>query len=104
MKRAAVLIAIAALAACDGGGDPVQQALREASAEHQARAAKEGLTPPPDAPDIVAAKRLIETRRRLLAESRAVTVTDPDLRRLAEADAARDAESLAALEAWVAAR
>lgn len=33
-----------ALAACDGGGDPVQQALRDASAERQAATVQDGAT------------------------------------------------------------
>lgn len=41
----AVLPVFALLAACDGGGDPVNQALREASAEHHAAAVKQGVTP-----------------------------------------------------------
>lgn len=43
MTRAfAGLALIAALAACDGGGDPVEQALRDASAERQAALVKDG--------------------------------------------------------------
>ncbi len=45
------LIAVAALAltlsACDGGGDPVQQALREASAENHAATVQEGVVSAP---------------------------------------------------------
>ncbi len=44
-------IALAALAltlsACDGGGDPVQQALREASAENHAATVQEGVVSAP---------------------------------------------------------
>ena len=35
-----------ALVACDGGGDPVQQALRETAAVNQSAAVKEGVTSP----------------------------------------------------------
>lgn len=105
MRRALVLsISALALSACDGGGDPVQQALREASAEHHARAVREGLTPAPETGDLAAARRLADARRRALAETRAVPAEDPELRRLAEDSAARDAETLARLEAWIAAR
>lgn len=37
-----VALPLMVLAACDGGGDPVQQAMREASAEHHAAAVKDG--------------------------------------------------------------
>lgn len=46
------LIAVPALAlaltACDGGGDPVQQALRDASAERHAAAVKDGTVSGPE--------------------------------------------------------
>lgn len=43
MRRLLLLSALPLLlAACDGGGDPVDQALREASAKHQAAAVKDG--------------------------------------------------------------
>jgi uncharacterized protein (DUF305 family) len=37
-----------ALSACDGGGDPVQQALRDASAERHAAAVKDGTVSGPE--------------------------------------------------------
>ena len=40
-----VLLAAMALAACDGGGDPVQQALRETATANQSVAVKETATP-----------------------------------------------------------
>jgi uncharacterized protein (DUF305 family) len=46
------MVAVAALAlplvACDGGGDPVQQALRDASAERHAAAVKDGTVSGPE--------------------------------------------------------
>lgn len=53
MRRLVVLAALPliVLAACDGGGDPVQQALRDASAERHAATVKEGVTPAPAAHD-----------------------------------------------------
>ena len=45
----AVLPVLALVAACDGGGDPVNQALRDASAERHAATVKEGVTPAPGA-------------------------------------------------------
>jgi uncharacterized protein (DUF305 family) len=43
--RLIAVAAVLALAACDGGGDPVQQALRDASAKNHAATVKEGATP-----------------------------------------------------------
>lgn len=42
MKALALLLPVLLLTACDGGGDPVNQALREASAERHAATVKEG--------------------------------------------------------------
>lgn len=42
MKALALLLPVLLLAACDGGGDPVNQALRDASAERRAATVKEG--------------------------------------------------------------
>lgn len=44
----AVFLAAVALAACEGGGDPVQQALRDASAERQAALVEDGEVSDPD--------------------------------------------------------
>ncbi len=49
MIRSVVLAGLAlTLAACDGGGDPVQQALRDASAERQAALVKDGTVSGPE--------------------------------------------------------
>lgn len=52
MRRAHALLAglTLVLAACDGGGDPVQQALRDASAARQAATVVEGQVSGPAAP------------------------------------------------------
>ena len=49
MRFAATALAALALtlSACDGGGDPVQQALREASAENHAATVQEGVVSAP---------------------------------------------------------
>lgn len=44
MRTAPALIALLTLAACDGGGDPVEQALRETAAANQSAAVKETAT------------------------------------------------------------
>lgn len=42
MRRTVLIVSLLTLAACDGGGDPVQQALRDASAERHAATVKDG--------------------------------------------------------------
>lgn len=42
MRRTLVAASLLTLAACDGGGDPVQQALRDAAAKRQAAAIQDG--------------------------------------------------------------
>lgn len=103
------------LAACDGGGDPVQQALRDASAERHAAALKtteelERQTPVPAPvassaePALASAliadhETAIATARRVLDQSQ-----DPDLRRLAQATLDTRTTELAELQAWQAGR
>lgn len=48
MKRLLIALPVLLLTACDGGGDPVQQALRDASAERQAATVKDGAVSGPD--------------------------------------------------------
>mgnify|MGYP000960447218 CR=1 FL=1 len=50
LSFAVIAAGAALLAACDGGGDPVQQALRDASAERQAALVEDGAVSSP-APD-----------------------------------------------------
>ena len=47
MRALAGLGMVLALAACEGGGDPVEQALREASAENHAATVQEGVVSAP---------------------------------------------------------
>ncbi len=52
VRRLAVLaLAPLLLASCDGGGDPVQQAMREASARNHSATVKEGTVSGPDRHD-----------------------------------------------------
>jgi len=102
-----------ALAACDGGGDPVQQALRDASAERHAAALRtteeqQRQTPAPVAPSAEPAlasaliadhEAAIATARRVLDQSQ-----DPDLRRLAQSTLDTRTTELAELRAWQAGR
>ena len=94
------------LSACEGGGDPVEQALREASAAHQAAAAEttaeiEARSAAPAA-DQAYVEAAIEEHRATIARAEASwrETADPALRQLAQTTIdARKAE-IAALQAW----
>ena len=113
------LIAVPALAltlmACDGGGDPVQQALRDASAERPAAALKttedqqrQTPGPAPVAPsaDPALASALIADHEAAIATARSVLdqSQDPDLRRIAQSTLDTRTTELAELRAWQAGR
>jgi hypothetical protein len=95
----------ALLAACDfEGGDPVQHALRDASAARQAAALKtteeeEAARPSAQAGDELA--RLIAARRQAVADTRALlaSTTDPALKGQLTGDLRADEGRLRALEA-----
>ncbi|MBB5659863.1 DUF305 domain-containing protein [Brevundimonas halotolerans] len=104
-----------ALSACDGGGDPVQQALRDASAERHAAALKtteeqqrQTPAPAPVAPsaDLALASALIADHEAAIATARSVLdqSQDPDLRRLAQTTLDTHTTELAELRAWQAGR
>lgn len=105
MRAGLLIVACAALAACEGGGDPVQQALRDASAERQA-AAYQGydqpstrVTPPVTSDDAALDTLIAETRRAAEASERLRdSTTDPALREIAETQLAEHQASIAALE------
>jgi len=105
MRVALGLGAVMLLAACDGGGDPVQQALRETAAANHSAVVKEtatvepALTPSPDQERVDA---MLADRRasRTNAEKVLRDSQDPELRRLAQAAAESDTREIAALEAW----
>lgn len=104
-----------ALAGCDGGGDPVQQALRDASAERHAAALKtteeqQGQTPVPapvaPSADRALASALIADHEAAIAAARRVVdqSQDPDLRRIAQTTLDTRTTELAELRAWQAGR
>lgn len=111
--RFAGLAGLLLLAACDGGGDPVEQALREASAANHAATVREtaatsmSAAPAPDPEPAAAADQayvaeMIAHHRRAIASAEAVVETsrDPELRRMAlEAIDARTRE-IAEMQAW----
>ncbi len=94
------------LSACEGGGDPVEQALREASAAHQAAAARttaemEARAAAPVA-DQAYVEAAIEEHRAAIARAEATLreTSDPALQQLARTTIdARKAE-IVALQAW----
>lgn len=109
MNRSVVLAGLAlTLTACDGGGDPVQQALRDASAERQAALVKDGkVSGPVTAPDEDAARvqKMIASHEAALIDARAALDSpDPEVRRLAEQAIERHTTQLADLRAWQAGR
>lgn len=94
------------LAACEGGGDPVEQALREASATHQAAATpttdetKSGR--PATESDQAYVEAAIEEHRAAIARAEASLrqTSDPALRQLARTTIDTRRAEIAALEAW----
>ncbi|MBO9502237.1 DUF305 domain-containing protein [Brevundimonas sp. A19_0] len=109
MIRSVVLAALAlTLTACDGGGDPVQQALRDASAERQAALVKDGeVSGPVAAPDEDTARvqKMIAGHEAALIDARAALDSpDPEVRRLAEQAIESHTTQLADLRAWQAGR
>jgi uncharacterized protein (DUF305 family) len=91
------------LAACEGGGDPVEQALREASAAHQAAAARTTaeVEAAPDADRAYVEAAIAEHRATIArAEASLRETSDPSLRQLAQTTIDALKAEIAALEAW----
>ena len=115
---ALVLSGAALLAACDiEGGDPVQHALRDASAarqaaalktteEEQAAAARRAASAPVAPAEVDELSRLIVARRQAVADTRALlaATTDPALKGQLTGDLKAEEGRLRALEARAAAR
>ncbi|GAA0869048.1 hypothetical protein GCM10009116_08840 [Brevundimonas basaltis] len=94
------------LTACEGGGDPVEQALREASAAHQAAAtettAETEARSAATAGDQAYVREAIKEHRAAIAKAETTLreTADPALRQMARSTIdARKAE-VAALQAW----
>ena len=113
MKRFAVAMALLTLAACSEGGDPVQMALRDASAARQAAALKEGATSAPATPvvgtrpngnggDAAYVAGMIEHHRAAvqLAVDALARSDDPEIRRMAQSEIDSRTREIAALQAW----
>jgi len=109
MRRSLTALALAAglaLGACEGGGDPVEQALRDASAERQAAATRttaelEARQAAPAA-DQAYVEAAIEEHRDAIARAEASlkASSDPALRALAQTTIDTRKAEIAALQAW----
>lgn len=116
MRPALIALPVLALtlAACDGGGDPVQQALRDASAERHAAALKTTeeqqrqtpVAPPAQTADQTRVARMIAEHEAAIATARTTLAQsqDPEIRRLAQAAIDTRTAELAELRAWQARR
>lgn len=101
MMRTPIFVAGLLLAACEGGGDPVEQALREEAANNHAevefarqRQAEERAA--------VEAERQAEAERLrreiVVAETALAAATEPDVRAAAQASLDESRRALAAIE------
>lgn len=110
MKRLAALAALLTVVACSEGGDPVQMALRDASAARQAAAVKEGSVSAPSAPvagpdatgDAAYVAGMIEHHRAAvkMAVDALARTDDPEIRRLAQAEIDARTREITELQAW----
>lgn len=97
------LLASLALAACDGGGDPVEQALRETAAANQSAAVREtATTSAPASADQVWIASMIEHHRDAVAVADAALAQsrDPEIRRMAQAVKDARTREIAEMQAW----
>jgi uncharacterized protein (DUF305 family) len=94
------------LSACEGGGDPVEQALRDAAAARQAAAtpttAEEQARRPAGDADRAYIEAAIDEHRKAiaLAEASLRSSSDPELHRLARTTIEARRAEIAALQAW----
>lgn len=104
IRTAPPIALLLVLGACDGGGDPVQQALREASAANQAAATRttaEIQAASQTADQAYVAKMIanhesaVATARVALRDSR-----DPEIRRMAQSVVDAQTREIAELKAW----
>lgn len=107
--RVASLAALLLLAACEGGGDPVQQALRETAATNHAATVKEaafvsetGASPDAASADQAYVAEMIGHHRAAIAMAEAALKEsgDPEVRRLAQAAIDARTREIAEMQAW----
>lgn len=109
------LSALLTLAACDGGGDPVEQALRETAAANHAATVKPTATVSPparvatkagpasaDPADQVYIAEMIAHHRAALtrAEDALARSDDPEIRRMAQAEIETRTRAITELQSW----
>ena len=98
-----VLLASFALAGCEGGGDPVEQALRETAAANQSAAVRETATAiDPVSADQAWVARMIEHHREAVAMADVALARsqDSDIRSMAQAVKSTRTREIAELQAW----
>lgn len=112
MRRLAVAVALLVVGACSEGGDPVQMALRDASAARQAAALKETAEAPAattvaaDTGDAAYVAGMIEHHRAAvtLAVDALARTDDPEIRRMAQAEIDTRTREITELQSWEPAR
>lgn len=108
MRRGLIVLPVLGLmlAGCEGGGDPVQQALREtATANHSARVketATTSVSEPAGTADRAYISGMIEHHRSAvsMAEAALDESRDPEVRRMAQAVIDARTREIAKMEAW----
>ncbi len=93
---------ILSLSACEGGGDPVEQALRDVSAANHAATVREGAVSREDSADAVYVASMIAHHRRAVAMADAALARsqDPEIRRIARSSKESRTREIAELRAW----
>ncbi|GAA0643409.1 DUF305 domain-containing protein [Brevundimonas lenta] len=99
-----LLLATLGLAACDGGGDPVEQALREtAAANHAARLPEESVSVKPagSADEAWVAAAIQQNRQAIASAGQVLAATDdPAVRKMAQAAIDARTREINDLQAW----
>lgn len=108
IRAVVALTLVGLLAACEGGGDPVEQALRETAAAHQAAATRTtaeieaAAAPISPTTDQVHVARMIVHNEEATATARAALrdSRDPQVRRMAQAMVDARSRESAEMRAW----
>lgn len=108
LPRLALAALALSLAACDGGGDPVEQAVREASAKNQAATVRAGEVSGPQIADPVPSADQTYVSAMIAQQQEAVATSevalrdsrDPEVRRMAGAVIETRTREIAEMRAW----